>query len=340
MKESIMRFGKYMDAIDTHTMGEPTRIIIAGLPPLKGASVMEKKQKMEASYDWMRQAQIFEPRGHMDMFGAFLVEPVHPEADFGVIFTDSGGYLNMCGHGTIGVSTMLVEMGYVPKVEPYTTLTLEAPAGLIRVKVAVAQDRVESVTFTNVPAFVYKRDCMVTLPEIGPVTFDIAFGGSFFALVHAAQLKQQIRQENLSVMVPLALRLRDIINNTIPVQHPTLPITTVDLVEVYDAPTLPNAHTRNVVIFGDGNVDRSPCGTGTCAKLALLHAEGKIGCHKPFVHESILGTTFTGEIVEETMVKDIKAIIPQITGSAYITGFNQLIIDDRDPYKHGFLLGA
>jgi proline racemase len=333
-----MQFSKYLQAVDTYTMGEPTRIIISGIPALKGNSMMEKKQDMAANHDWIRQVQIFEPRGHADMFGAFLVPPCHPDADFGVLFTDSGGYLNMCGHGTIGVSTMLVEMGYVPAVEPYTTLTLEAPAGLIKVKVAVANKRVQSVTFTNVPAFVFKRDCTVTLPGVGNVTFDIAFGGSFFALVPAAQLKQPMVKENLGTLVPLCLKLRKIINDTIPVQHPLLPLKDVDLIELYDKPDRPDADTKNVVIFGDGNVDRSPCGTGTCAKLALLHAEGKIGLNKQFVHESILGTTFIGEIVGETTVKDFKAVIPQITGSAWITGFNQLVVDDQDPYKYGFQL--
>jgi proline racemase len=334
-----LNFSKYLQVVDTHTMGEPTRIIVAGLPVLKGNSVMKKKQDMLDHYDWIRRVQILEPRGHADMFGALLVEPVHPDADFGVIFTDSGGYLNMCGHGTIGVSTVLVELGYVPKTEPYTVFTLEVPAGLVRVKVAVARGRVESVTFINVPAFVYKRDCTVMLPGVGPVTFDIAFGGSFFALVPAVQLKQRIIKENLGTLVPLSLKLRQIINDTIPIQHPTLPLTTVDLIEIYDKPDCPGAHAKNVVIFGESNVDRSPCGTGTCAKLALLYEEGKIGCHEPFVHESILGTTFTGEIVEETTIKDnIKGVVPQITGSAYITGFNQLFVDEHDPYKHGFLL--
>jgi len=333
-----MHLGKFMQAIDTHTMGEPTRIIIAGLPSLKGVSVMEKKQDLESRYDWIRQVQILEPRGHSDMFGAFLLESSHPEAEFGVIFSDSGGYLNMCGHGIIGVSTMLVEMGYVPKVEPYTMLTLEAPAGLIKVKVAVAQDRVKSVTLTNVPAFVFKRDCKVNLPGVGDVTFDIAFGGSFFALVNAEQLKLKVRREDLPVLVPMALKLRDIINSAIPVQHPLLPINSVDLVEIYEAPAAPGANPRNVVIFGQGNVDRSPCGTGTCAKLALMYENGEIGLNQPYVYESIVGTTFTGEILEETTVKDKKAIIPQITGSAYITGLNQILIDDQDPFKHGFKL--
>jgi proline racemase len=333
-----MHFAKFMQAVDTHTMGEPTRIIVAGLPSLKGVSVMEKKQDLENHYDWIRQVQILEPRGHADMFGAFLLESSHPEAEFGVIFSDSGGYLNMCGHGIIGVSTMLVEMGYVPKVEPYTMLTLEAPAGLIKVKIAVAQDRVKSVTLTNVPSFVFKRDCKINLPGVGDVTFDIAFGGSFFALINAEQFKLKVRREDLPSLVPMALKLRDIINSAIPVQHPLLPINSVDLVEIYEAPASPGANPRNVVIFGQGNVDRSPCGTGTCAKLALMYENGEIGLNHPFVYESIVGTTFTGEILEETMVKDTKAIVPQITGSAYITGLNQLLIDDQDPFKHGFKL--
>jgi len=333
-----MHFEKFMQAIDTHTMGEPTRIIVAGLPSLKGTSVMEKKQDLENRYDWIRQVQILEPRGHADMFGAFLLESSHPEADFGVIFSDSGGYLNMCGHGIIGVSTMLVEMGYVPKVEPYTMLTLEAPAGLIKIKVAVAQDRVKSVSLTNVPAFVFKRDCTVNLPGVGDVTFDIAFGGSFFALVDAAQLKQQVRRENLTALVPMALEFRDIINSAIPVQHPLLPINSVDLVEIYEGPAAPGANPRNVVIFGQGNVDRSPCGTGTCAKLALMYERGEIGLNQPFVYESILGTTFTGEILGEAMIKDTKGITPQITGSAFITGMNKMLVDEQDPFKHGFKL--
>jgi len=334
----MMNIGKWLQTIDTHTMGEPTRIVVAGLPPLRGSSVMEKKKDMEANHDWIRKVQVFEPRGHKDMFGAFLVEPSSQEADFGVIFSDSGGYLNMCGHGTIGVATMLVEMGYVPKVAPFTTFTLEAPAGLVKVKVAVEHHRVRSVSFTNVPSFVYKRNCTVDLPGIGNVTFDISFGGSFFAIIHASQLKQTIRKENLPALIPAAMQLQAIINKTIPVKHPTLPINTVDLVEIYDTSANPNANAQNVVIFGDGNVDRSPCGTGTSAKLALLHAEGKLGLNKPFVYESILGTTFTGEIVGETTVNGVQAIIPQITGAAYITSLNQLVIDENDPFKHGFQL--
>jgi proline racemase len=328
-----------IQVIDTHTMGEATRITVAGLPFLKGSTVMEQKQYMHDNHDWLRKVQILEPRGHADMFGCLLVKPNHPEADFGMIFTDCGGYLNMCGHGTIGVSTMLVEMGYVKKVEPYTHITLEAPAGLIRVKVKVTDDRVESVSFINVPAFLYKQDCKISMPGIGDITFDIAFGGSFFALLKASELKLDPVPANVSRLVPIAMEMRDIINREFAIQHPTLPIHEVDLIEIYGPPANSAHNARNIVIFGDGNVDRSPCGTGTSAKLATLHAKGQIGIGVPFIYESVLGTIFTGEILEETTVGSFKAVVPQITGSAYITGFNQFVIDENDPLKHGFQLG-
>lgn len=333
-----MRFSNVIQTIDTHTVGEATRITVAGLPFLKGDSVMEQKQDMLSNHDWLRKVQIMEPRGHADMFGCLLVKPNHPEADFGMIFTDSGGYLNMCGHGTIGVSTMLVEMGYVKKESPVTRINLEAPAGLIRVQVNIKNDRVDSVTFTNVPAFVYKENCEIDLPGVGRVKFDISFGGSFFAIVHASELKFELKKENICKMVPVAMKMMEIINDEIEVKHPLLPINTVDLIEIYDKPDSPEANAKNVVIFGEGNVDRSPCGTGTSAKLALMHKRGLIGLNEPFIYESILNTRFKGVILEETTVGDFKAVIPQITGSAYITGINQFIIDENDPLKDGFLL--
>jgi proline racemase len=333
-----MRFESSFQAIDTHTVGEPTRIIVSGLPKIPGNSVMEKKEYMVTHLDRVRHVLLFEPRGQKEPFGAFIVPPCMPEADFGVIYSDGGGYLNMCGHGTIGVSTMLVEMGYVEAKEPYTEFNLEAPAGLIKVKVKVTDGRAESVSLQNVPAFVFKRDCEVDLPGVGKVKFDISFGGSFFCLIHASQLKTKIKVENLEHLVPQAMLLRDIINKEYKVQHPTEEINTVDLIEIYDDPVSPGCNGQNVVIFGDKNVDRSPCGTGTSAKLALLHAEGKLGLHQPYVYESIIKTRFTGEILGETKVGDFPAVIPQITGSAYITGINQLLVDPFDPYKHGFML--
>lgn len=333
-----MKLCKFIDTIDTHTVGEATRIAIAGLPFFKGNSVMEQKQDIAEHHDWIRKIQIEEPRGHADMFGAFLVPPNHPEADFGMVFTDSGGYLNMCGHGTIGVSTALVECGYVKVTEPVTEINLEAPAGLIKVKVLVKDGKAESVSFTNVPAFLYKQDCTVDLPGVGKVTFDIAFGGSFFVIIKASELKTELKRENIPALVPVAMKLRDLVNQQFEIKHPTLPIHEVDLVEIYGPADSPDATLKNVVIFGHGNVDRSPCGTGTCAKLATLYAKGEIGIGEKFVYESILNTKFTGVILEETTVGPFKAVVPQITGSAWITGFNKLVIDETDPLKEGFLL--
>lgn len=244
----------------------------------------------------------------------------------------------MCGHGTIGAVTAAIETGMVPMVEPVTKVVLEAPAGIVKAEAKVEHGRVQSVSFVNVPAFHYKKDQKVTL-DGKEIKFDISFGGSFFAIVDAKQLGMNVKPENAGKLTEIALKLRDVINAEIEIQHPTLAhIKTVDLVEIYDAPTHPEATYKNVVIFGQGQVDRSPCGTGTCAKMATLHSKGELKVGEKFVYESILGTLFYGEIVETTKVGDFDAVVPKIAGSAYITGFNHFVIDETDPVKHGFVL--
>jgi len=334
-----MKFSRYIHAIDSHTMGEPTRVVVGGVPNIPGKTLPEKKAYLEKNMDYLRKAIMHEPRGHNDMFGSILVQPVSDEADIGIIFMDGGGYLNMCGHGTIGASTIAVETGMVPKVEPYTELTLEAPAGLVKVRATVENGKVKEITFRNVPAFLYKQDVKINVPEIGEITLDISFGGSFFAIVDAKQLGVKIVPENATKLKDIGLKIRDIVNKEIEIQHPTLEhIKTVDLVEIYDEPTNPEATLKNVVIFGEGQVDRSPCGTGTSAKLATLYAKGKIKEGELFVYESIIGTMFKGRVVGTTKVGDFDAVIPEITGSAYITGFNTFVIDEDDPMKYGFSL--
>jgi len=334
-----MKFSRYIHAIDSHTMGEPTRVVVGGVPNIPGKTLPEKKAYLEENLDYLRRAIMHEPRGHNDMFGSILVQPVSDEADIGIIFMDGGGYLNMCGHGTIGASTIAVESGMVPKVEPFTELTLEAPAGLVRVKAAIENGKVKEVSFRNVPAFLYKPDVKINVPEIGEITLDISFGGSFFAIVDAKQLGIKIIPENATKLKDIGLKIRDIVNKEVEIQHPTLEhIKTVDLVEIYDEPTNPEATLKNVVIFGEGQVDRSPCGTGTSAKMATLFAKGKLKEGQPFVYESIIGTMFKGRVVGTTKVGDFDAVIPEITGSAYITGFNTFVIDDDDPMKFGFTL--
>lgn len=334
-----MKFKKSIHAIDSHTMGEPTRIITSGLPKIPGKTMSEKKEYLEKNLDYLRTAVMHEPRGHMDMFGSVLVQPIADEADYGIIFMDGGGYLNMCGHGSIGAATTIVETGMVEIVEPYTKVILESPAGLIEANVLVKDEKVKEVTITNVPSFLYKEDLEIEVPELGTIKVDIAFGGSFFVLVRAEDLKMDINPLTGSKIAAIAIEIRNIVNESVKIEHPLLPhIKSVDLVEVYGSPKTEGANLQNVVVFGSGQIDRSPCGTGTSAKLATLYAKGKLGLNEEFVYESITGTLFKGHVIEETMVGNQKAIIPQITGKAYITGFNHFIIDEDDPLKYGFVL--
>ena len=334
-----MKFSRSIHAVDSHTMGEPTRVVVGGVPQIPGKTMPEKKKYLEDHLDYLRTAIMLEPRGHNDMFGSIVTTACNPEADFGIIFMDGGGYLNMCGHGSIGAATVAVETGIVPMKEPVTEVNMEAPAGLIRAKVQVKNEKVQEVSIVNVPAFLYKADQQIDLPGYGKITFDISFGGSFFAIVPAKQLNIKLIPENADKLKVLGIQIRDIINKEIKIQHPVLEhIKTVDLVEFFDETDNPKADLRNVVVFGQGQVDRSPCGTGTSAKLATLHAKGKLKQGEKFVYESIASTLFTGEIVGITKVGDYDAVIPQITGSAYITGFCQYVIDEDDPVKHGFRL--
>ena len=334
-----MKFSRSINAIDSHTMGEPTRIVTGGIPNIKGNTMAQKKEYLEKNLDYLRTAIMLEPRGHNDMFGSILTQPVNDEADFGIIFMDGGGYLNMCGHGSIGAVTVAIETGMVEKQEPITKVVMDTPAGIVRAQAKVENDRVEEVSIVNVPAFLYKRDVKIEMPEVGTVTFDISFGGSFFAIVNAKQLGLKVETKNTQKLTEIALEMRDIINKTIEIQHPELAhINTVDLIEIYDEPTHPEATYKNVVIFGQGQVDRSPCGTGTSAKLATLYSKGELKENELFVYESILGTLFKGRIVGVDKVGDYESIIPEITGAAYITGFNQFVIDEHDPVKHGFIL--
>lgn len=334
-----MKFIKNIEAIDSHTMGEPTRIIVGGVPVIKGKTMSEKKEFLEKNMDYIRTAIMHEPRGHNDMFGSIITQPTNDEADLGIIFMDGGGYLNMCGHGSIGAATVAVETGMVQMVEPFTELTLEAPAGLIKAKAFVENGKVKEVSIVNVPSFLYKRDVKIQVPEIGEITLDISFGGSFFAIVSAKQLGLKVTLENSLKLKEMGLLIRDIVNKEIEIQHPTLRhIKTVDLVEIYDEATSPEANYKNVVIFGEGQVDRSPCGTGTSAKMATLFAKGTLKQGELFVYESIIGTIFKGRVIGTTKVEDFDAVIPEITGSAYITGFNNFVIDDDDPVKYGFSL--
>lgn len=334
------RFEAALQVVDAHTVGEFCRIVIGGFPEPEGTTMIEKKKWMEENYDKVRTALMFEPRGHHDMFGAFLCEPVNPEADFGVMFMDTGGYLNMCGHCTIGAVTVILESGLKEMHEGENEVVLDAPAGLIRTTALVKDGKVEHVTLTNVPAFVYKENQKVTV-DGKEIEFTISFGGSFFALVDTTKLDLgEINSKSVPAYTDLGMKMLDEINKTIPVKHPLLDIDTVDLVEFYGpTPNPDKANMRNVVIFGDYMADRSPCGTGTSAKLATLHHWGEIKVGEEFVYESFIGSLFKGVIKETTKVEDFDAVIPMITGSCYLTGVATYLIDPTDPLKYGFQVG-
>jgi proline racemase len=339
-----MKFSKMITAIDTHTAGEAARLIIGGIPKFPGNTMAEKKDYLEKNEDSLRKLLMLEPRGHNNMFGAFICEPVHEEADYGIIFMDSGGYLNMCGHNTIAAMAVAVECGWVPVIPGQRDVTVvqDTPAGIIRGKVRLNEDyKVSSVSFENVESFLYKENVEVHVPALGKkIHCDISFGGSFFAILPATEVGLAICPENAGKLSKVGMDIRTAVNEQIKIQHPILEhIKSVDLVELYGPPKSPDATYQNVVIFGEGSVDRSPCGTGTSAKVATLYAKGELKVGEHIIYESILGTKFSGEVLRETTIAGYKAIIPRISGTAAITGFNTFLVDPEDSLKGGFLLG-
>ncbi len=337
-KLNLDRFEASFHAINTHTVGESTRIVTSGFPELVGNTMIERKNYLAENFDQYRQALMFEPRGHHDMFGALLTDPIHEECDFGIIYMDTGDYLNMCGHGTIGAVTAIIETGLVPAVEPYTEVVLDAPAGIIRTIAEVKDGKVLNVSLTNVPSFLYKEN-LKTVIDGREVTYDLSFGGSFFALVDIEQFGWTVNSENIPMLTDFGMKLMEAVNKEVEIQHPELDITTCDLAELYCSTDTPGCDKRNVVIFGDNMADRSPCGTGTSAKLATLYARNEIEVGQPFVYESFIGSQFKGTILGEAQVGEFKAVIPQITGSAYLLGETTYVIDPLDPLKYGFQVG-
>jgi len=331
-----MKFDKTITVVDSHTEGEALRFITSGIGYIPGATMPEKQKYFRENLDHLRTGILFEPRGHNDQFGAVLTEPVTPGADFGIVFIECAGYLNMCGHGTIATITCALETGLVKMQYPMTTVKMDTPAGLIECVAECEDGRVKNVELTNVPSFLYMTDASVEV-DGKEYVFDISFGGSFFAIIHQSKIGLDITVENVPELRVIAQKIEDAINEKYVMNHPELPhIKTVELIEIYGDPVSPEADAQNVVIFGGGSVDRSPCGTGTSAKLGLMYAKGQIKVGEKFVYESIIGSLFEGKIKETVMVGDFEAVIPQIKGSAYITGFNQLVWDETDPFYDGF----
>lgn len=331
MYESILT------TVDTHTAGEPTRVLVAGLPFLRG-SMAERRRQLQEEYDSIRTVLMHEPRGHAGMFGAMLMAPANPEADLGVVFMDTGGYLAMCGHGSIGAIAAALATGALERREPETIVVLDTPAGLVRARVETEGGGVGRIAVENVPAFLWRSDAEITLGS-RRLHVDIAFGGNFFALVPAHRLGLTVEPCCLRDLVQQGMEIRAAIEEQLEVVHPLEPdIDSVDLVEIYDEEPEEGIDCRNVVVFGDGQVDRSPCGTGTSAKMAALYAAGRLALGEPFVNQSIIGTCFTGRLLREESVGGFSAVVPEIAGHAYVTGLQQFVIDPDDPLKAGFQL--
>lgn len=331
-----MNFTHSITTVDTHTMGEPTRVVTSGIAHIPGKQMVDKKNWLAENKDHIRQMLMLEPRGHQDMFGAILTEPVTKEAQAGVIFMDSGGYLDMCGHGSMGAVVVLLETGMLslaPDGQNRTqTLALDTPAGLIHARAVMANGRVSQVTIQNRASF-FCESMEIQLDSGGPVPVDIAYGGNYFALVNTDHLNLPVIPAHIDALKKVGLAIRTAVNQQFSFSHPVsgLPAT-VALTEIYENTDPP----RNIVVFGTGQVDRSPCGTGTSAKMAFLHHKGRLKPGESYAYQSVFGTQFTGKIVEQTMVGNLTAIVPEITGNAWITGFHQFVVDETDPYKYGF----
>jgi trans-L-3-hydroxyproline dehydratase len=322
--------------IDAHAAGEPLRLIVDGFPAPRGKTMLEKREWVRRHADHLRRALMLEPRGHADMYGAILTEPVTPGADAGVLFMHNEGYSTMCGHGIVAVTTVALERRLIMPAGDGTAIAYDSPAGTIRARARLRDRRVESVAFLNVPSFVLHGGLTVKIAS-RTLRADVAFGGAFYAIVDSETVGLPIDVAHLPELRRVGMDIKHAIEAAQTIVHPLEP----GLSGIYGTiftgpPTDDSADLRNVTIFADAEVDRSPCGTGTAAVMAVIDAMGLLGEDKPFVHESLIGTRFLGRVASRTRVGDYAAIIPEIEGSAWITGEHTFLVDEDDPLKEGF----
>ncbi len=325
--------------VDAHTCGNPVRVVAGGGPDLKGENMSEKRQHFLKEYDWIRKGLMFEPRGHDMMSGSILYPPHDPENDFAILFIETSGCLPMCGHGTIGTITIAIEEGLVtPKVPG--KIRMEAPAGLVHIEYQQTGKKVDWVKLTNVKSYLAAEGLSVDCPELGEITFDVAYGGNYYAIVDPQQNFSGVHDFTASKIIQYSQVVRDRINERYPdlFIHPeNATIRDVSHMLWTGDPLDPTSSGRNAVFYGDKAIDRSPCGTGTSARLAQLHAKGKLKKGEAYIHESFIGSKFVGCVEEEVLLEGKPAIIPSIKGWAKVYGYNNIIIDDEDdPYAHGF----
>ena len=347
-----MRLDSMISAVDLHACGEPGRVIVGGVRDVPGATMFEKMQHLSRHQDGLRKRMLREPRGYPAANCNLILPPTHPEADAGFVIMEQVEYPPMSGTNTICVTTALLETGMVPMQEPLTELTLEAPAGLIRVRATCRGGKVTQVAFRNVPAFAVHLDRVIEVRTLGSVRVDVAWGGMFYVIADAEPFGLRLVPDEGRDITRIGELIKAATQEQLPVVHPENPeIRDVTIAQLSGPPASSDNHHRNAVIVSTGKldwerpstwtgaIDRSPCGTGTCAKMATLHARGRLAIAEPFRHEGILGTVFTGRLLEETRVGPYRAVVPDLAGAAWITGFAQYVVDPQDPFPEGFTVG-
>jgi trans-L-3-hydroxyproline dehydratase len=325
--------------VDSHTGGEPFRVVVGGGPVIEGATMLERRRFAQDQLDDLRRALMWEPRGHADMYGALLGPPVASDSDISVLFLHNQGFSTMCGHGIIALTKVVLDTEILPTVEPETVIRIDTPAGQIEATATMRDGVVASVRFRNVPSFVVDLDNEVEVPGMGKIGYDLAFGGAFYAYVDSDTVGLALEPPTVSHLIEAGKAIKEALVDSRAIPHPTEP----DLAFLYGVIFVGRAlaegnHSRNVCIFADGEVDRSPTGTGVSGRLAIHHARGEIRVEETITVESILGSTFTGRVVGVTDVAGIPAVIPEVTGAAHLTGRSELWIDPADTLGHGFLV--
>lgn len=324
--------------VDAHTCGNPVRVVAGGAPNLQGKNMSEKRQHFLKDFDWIRRGLMFEPRGHDMMSGSILLEPHDPVNDFAILFIETSGCLPMCGHGTIGTITVALEEGLIePKVPG--KIRMEAPAGLVEIEYRQTGKKVDWVRMVNVKSYLAEENLTVECPELGELIFDVAYGGNYYAIVDPQKNFEGVHNFTAGQIIHYSQVVRKRINEKYPniFIHPEdSTIRDVSHMLWTGDPIDPTSSGRNAVFYGDKAIDRSPCGTGTSARMAQLYAKGKLTIGEPYIHESFIGSKFVGIVEKESVLADKKAIIPSIQGWAQVTGYNTIVIDDDDPYAHGF----
>ncbi len=336
-----MTFERMITCIDSHTGGEPTRIVTSGFPPIPGNTILEKREYVLKHYDHIRTMLMFEPRGHAGMYGCIIVPPVTDDGDIGVLFTHNEGLSTMCGHATIGITTVVFQTGMVESHPGENVLKIDSPAGRITAYASVKDGKVENVRFANVPSFVLKEDIVVDVDGIGPVLCDVGFCGAFYVYVDAQKIGVALRTENVEELVKKGMEIKYKVMENMEIVHPLEPGLNGIYGTIITDPVARHGNvlkSKNICIFAEGQIDRSPTGTGTGGRVALCSRKGIMGDNDTLENLSIIDTKMTGRIINHTQVAGISAVVPEVSGRAFITGFNQLVLDPEDPIPAGFRL--